>query len=121
MPALTELELLGVEFMSAAPEQELAAASQPAFSRLTALTVSCEADFGAEAAALYLWLRWLLPAAPQLRKLSVSGLDSSSAKGLFPSAAVVRPPVSTRAMLNAGDLLVRTGMCCCATQSSLIA
>ena len=105
MPALIELELVGPSFLSAAPERELAAAPQPAFARLTSLSMSYERDSRSEATALYLWLRWAMPAAPQLRKLSVSGLETGSDQGLFPSAAVVRSPVSTRALLNAGDVL----------------
>jgi len=71
MPALRELELNGVDCLSAAPEQELSAAARPALSALTSLSVSIEADSRFAATALYLWLRWALPAAVQLRKLSV--------------------------------------------------
>ena len=92
MPALIELELVGPSFLSAAPEQELAAAPQPAFARLTSLNMSYERDSSEEATALYLWLRWALLAAPQLRKLSVSGIQGTSAGGVRSSAAVVRTP-----------------------------
>ena len=82
LPALRELELAGVQALSAAPELELPAAPRPLFSNLTSLSMSYEtydteskpeSDPDSAATALYLWLRWALPAAPQLRKLSVSG------------------------------------------------
>ena len=82
LPALRELELAGVHCLSSAPELELPAAPRPLFANLTSLSVSYEpyetesepeSDSDSAATALYLWLRWALPAAPQLRKLSVSG------------------------------------------------
>ena len=84
MPALRELELHGVDCLSSAPEQELPAAPQPAFSNLTSLSMSYETDSGSAATALYLWLCWALPTAPQLRKLSVSSAGNPS-NGIFPS------------------------------------
>lgn len=75
MPALRDLELLGVECASSAPEQELAAAPWPALSRLTSLSMSAKGNLESSTEARYLWLRWALPAAPQLRKLSVGGVD----------------------------------------------
>jgi len=82
MPALAELELVGLDLMSSAPQQELAAAPQPVFARLTSLHMSHQGDSSLEATALYLWLQWALPAAPQLRKLSVRGSGGHNFEGL---------------------------------------
>jgi len=60
---------------SSAPEQELAAAPWPALSRLTSLSMSAKGNLESSTEARYLWLRWALPAAPQLRKLPVGGVD----------------------------------------------
>ncbi len=107
MPALAELELVGPSFLSAAPEQELAAAQQPAFACLTSLNMSSEGDSSSEATALYLWLRWALPAAPQLRKLSVSGSEWRPYEGSSPSRCCVHEAcVCTAAPLTAATVLV---------------
>ena len=73
MPALRELELHGLERMSSDAERDLFVAPQPALTSLTSLSVSCETKSHDAARALYLWLRWMVPAAPQLRKLTVYG------------------------------------------------
>lgn len=74
MPALAELELHGVSYMSPTHERELCSARHLAFARLTSLVMSCnERSLTAQPVpALYLWLTWALPAATQLRKLSIS-------------------------------------------------
>ena len=85
MPVLRELELHGVDYMSSAPARELAAASQPAFASLTMLAMSYDSWSHSAIDALQLWLQWALPAATQLRKLSVSGyVCADSAEGAFP-------------------------------------
>ena len=81
MPALRKLELDGVDCLSAAPEQDLSAAPQPALHSLTLLSMLCEMLSRSNAIALYLWLRWALPAATQLRKLSVTG-EGEPSEGL---------------------------------------
>ncbi len=73
MPALRELELHEVDCLGSAPGRELLADPRPVLSSLTSLSMSCETKSRAAATALYLWLRWALPAATQLRKLSVRG------------------------------------------------
>ena len=73
MPALCELELHEVDCLSSAPVRELLAAPQSVFSSLTSLSMSLVTESHSAATALYLWLRWALPAAMQLRKLSVDG------------------------------------------------
>ena len=75
MPALRELELLGVERASSAPEEELAAAPRPALSRLTSLSMSAKGNRPSSAKAFNQWLRWALRAATQLRKLSIGDVD----------------------------------------------
>ena len=74
MPALAELELVGLDLMSSAPQQELAAAPQPAFARLTSLHMSHQGDSSLEATALYLWLQWALPG----RRSSASCLSAAA-------------------------------------------
>lgn len=74
MPALRALELHGVSYLSSDHTRELSAARRPAFARLTSLALSCdERSLAAQPApALHQWLAWALPAATQLRKLSLS-------------------------------------------------
>lgn len=74
MPALVELELHGIGYMSEALELELSAAPQPAFAGLTSLTFYGDEDAVCRkpGPALYLWLGWVLPTATQLRKLCLS-------------------------------------------------
>ena len=71
MPALLELELHGVGYLSKTLERELSVAPQPAFRSLTSLTLSGDenAVCSAPEPALYSWLGWVLPAATQLQKL----------------------------------------------------
>lgn len=79
MPALLELELHGVGCMSEALTHELSIAPQPSFTGLTSLTLADDevAVFTGPAPALCSWLRWVLPAATQLRKLCVSSNHSA--------------------------------------------
>ena len=74
MPALRELELRDVGWLSEAHERELSAAAPPTFSRLTSLSMACdETSLRHDVApALYLWLGWALHAATQLRVLSLT-------------------------------------------------
>jgi len=104
-----------VDYLSAAPEQELSAAQQPVFSRLTSLTLSCDGrsfEVRRPGPALWPWLGWVLPAAPQLQKLSVSSdtlfsgwlfallfslwIASDISTAARPSAAALLAPVSER-------------------------
>jgi len=72
--------------MSAAPGQDLSLAPQPAFPHLTSLKMSHGGALlpSAPTPALYLWLSWALPAATQLRKLSISREDVFEGEDLRP-------------------------------------
>jgi len=94
MTALRELELLAVDYMSAAPEQELSAAPQPGFSQLTSLRMSCDGRsfIAYGGTALWLWLGWMLPAAPLLCKLSVSSEHLSAGGWVLPFQSLDASP-----------------------------
>ena len=102
MPALRELELHGVSYMSADHEQELSVATAAGIAT-PYVALSCDERSLSEepAPVLYMWLAWALPAATQLRKLSVSCGPIREWEGDVPPCWTIgRSPVSHVSVLS---------------------